>query len=115
MRKQMIENAAFEVATQVRTVEDCIESALAEIAELQGRMIHARSVTGMGIGPSHDPFEKLATANLSLIGARGSMAGCHAALIEAQQFVPGLRTVGFGDVEECPEKKTGHTDLRVVA
>ena len=35
MRKQMIENAAYEVATQVRAVEDSIEAALAEIAELQ--------------------------------------------------------------------------------
>ena len=36
MRKQMIEIAAYEVATQVRAVEDSIETALAEIAELQG-------------------------------------------------------------------------------
>ena len=115
MRKQMIENAAFDVATQVRTVEDCIEAALAEIAELQGRMIRARSVIGMGIATSHEPFEKLAVANQALVGARGSIAGCHAALVDAQQFVPGLRTVGFGDVEECPEKKTGHSGLRVVA
>ena len=47
MRKQMIENAAYDVATQVRAVEDCIESALAEIAELQGKMIRARAVTGI--------------------------------------------------------------------
>ena len=47
MRKQMIENAAFDVATQVRAVEDAIETALAEIAELQGRMIHCRSVAGI--------------------------------------------------------------------
>ena len=37
MRKQMIENAAYEVATQVRAVEDAIDAALAEIAELQSR------------------------------------------------------------------------------
>jgi hypothetical protein len=113
MRKQMIENAVYDVATQVRSVEDCIESALAEIAELQGRMVRARSVAGMGIGPSHEPFERLASANLALIGARGSMAGCHAALVEAQKFVPGLRTVSFGDVEECPE--VAKANLRVVA
>ena len=35
MRKQMIENAAYEVATQVRAVEDSIDAALGEIAELQ--------------------------------------------------------------------------------
>ena len=37
MRKQMIEDAAYEVATQVRAVEDSIEAALIEIAELQTR------------------------------------------------------------------------------
>ncbi len=37
MRKQMIENAAYEVATQVRAVEESIEAALAELAELQTR------------------------------------------------------------------------------
>ncbi|MEO8176238.1 MAG: hypothetical protein ABI626_06220 [Sphingomicrobium sp.] len=75
MRKQMIENAVYDVAEQVRSVEDCIEAALGEIAELQGRMVRARSVAGMGIGPSHAPFEQLAGATQALVGARGSMAG----------------------------------------
>ena len=114
MRKQKIEDAVYDVATQVRSVEDCIDSALAEIAELQGKMLHVASVAGMGIGQSHEPFEKLAGANQALVGARGSMASCHAALVEAQKFVPGLRAVAFGDVVPCPPK-TGSADLRVVA
>ena len=39
MRKHQIEYAAYEVATQVRAVEDSIEAALAEIAELQARIV----------------------------------------------------------------------------
>jgi hypothetical protein len=113
MRKQMIENAAFDVATQVRAVEDTIDTALAEIAELQGRMIHAHSVSGVGIAVDQNSFEYLAAALQNLIGARGGMAHCHRALVEAKQNVPGLRTVGFGDTDPCP--KTGHADLRVVA
>ena len=35
MRKQMIENAAHEVAIQVIAVENCIETTLTELAELQ--------------------------------------------------------------------------------
>ena len=112
MRKQMIENAAYEVATQVRMVEDTIDTALAELAELQSRMVHARSVTRIGVGTSHDAFEKLAGTVQRLVEARGAMAGCHAALAEAQSHVPGLRTVAFGDGEDCPEK-TGQ--LRIVA
>jgi hypothetical protein len=33
------------------------------------------------------------------------MANCHGALVEAKQLVPGLRTVGFGDMQECPPRQ----------
>jgi hypothetical protein len=114
MRKQMIENAAYEVATQVRAVEDSIEAALAELAELQSRMVRARSVTKAGFVSSHAAFEQLATTTTGLIAARGGIANCHAALAETRKTIPGLRTVGFGDEGECPDK-TGHADLRIVA
>ena len=114
MRKQLMENAAYEVATQVRAVEESIEAALAEIAELQMRMVHARSVTNAGFAASHVAFEQLAATTTGLINARGGIASCHVALVETQQTIPGLRTVGFGDGDQCPPQK-GHADLRVVA
>jgi len=114
MRKQMIENAAHEVATQVRTVEDAIEVALAEIAELQGRMVRARATMGVATATGHEAFEQLATATVSLVKARGGVADCHMTLKETTRFVPGLRTVGFGDMQECPPAQ-GRADLRVVA
>jgi uncharacterized protein YukE len=114
MRKQQIENAAFEVATQVRAVEDSIDGVLADIAELQSRMIRARSVTGVGVSTSQEAFAQLATALQALVGARGSIAGCHAALAHTKQFIPGLRTVAWGDGEECPPDE-GFANLRVVA
>lgn len=113
MRKQLIEKSAFEVATQVRAVEDSIETALAEIAELQGRMIRARAAAGVGISTGHEALEHLSQALQGLVSARGGMAGCHAALREAQGRVPGLRTVSFGDGSECPEDTKAL--LRVVA
>lgn len=113
MRKQLIENAAFEVATQVRAVEDSIDAALTEIAELQGKIIHARCVTGAAAGTGHEAFEQLAGALQSLVGARGAMIGCHAALVTAKGEVPGLRTVSFGDQGSCPP--AARTDLRIVA
>ena len=113
MRKQMIENAAYEVATQVRAVEDSIDLALAELGELQGKMVRVRSVAGISAGTGHEAFEKLAGALTALVGARGSMVGCHAALVDAKDQVPGLRTVGFGDEGDCP--KIARTDLRIVA
>lgn len=115
MRKHMIENAAYEVATQVRAVEDSVDSALAEIAELQGRMIRARSAMGISVVTGHSAFEQLSHAIQGLIAARGNIGNCHGALVEAKQFVPGLRTVSFGDVGECPEPTSGFADLRIVA
>jgi len=114
MRKQIIENAAFEVATQVRTVEDTIDSALVEIAELQARMVRVRSVAPIGVATGQGAFEHLATALQALVAARGGMADCHAELVEAKSAIPGLRTVAFGEPDECPPK-TARADLRIVA
>lgn len=113
MRKQQIENAAFEVATQVRAVEDIIEDALSEIAELQSRMIRARATMGIATATGHGAFEQLATAMQALVTARGGMANCHGVLKDTQQFVPGLRAVGMGEGNECPP--SAQVNLRVVA
>jgi len=113
MRKHQIENAAFEVATQVRAVEDSIEAALAELAELQMRMVHARSVMRANMVTSHAAFEQLAATTSNLVAARGGIANCHVALAETKQTIPGLRTVAIGD-EDCPPK-TAQVDLRIVA
>ena len=113
MRKQMIENAAFDVAEQVRAVEETIDNALSEIAELQGRMMRARTVAGVGVRTGHNALEHLSTALSGLVAARGGMGNCHAALLEATNVVPGLRTVGFGGMTECPKASGG--DLRIVA
>jgi hypothetical protein len=114
MRKQMIESAALEVATQVRAVEDAIEGALAELAELQGRMVRARATFGIATATGHEAFEQLAVAMQSLVKARGGMANCHVSMKETIQFVPGLRTVSWGDGEECPPQQA-RADLRIVA
>lgn len=114
MRKQLIETAAYEVATQVRAVEDAIEAALAELAELQGRMVRARATMGVSTATGHEAFEQLAVTMNSLVKARGGMASCHVTLKETTQLVPGLRTVGFGDAQECPPQQA-RADLRVVA
>ncbi len=113
MRKQLFESAAFDLATQVRTVEDSIETAIAELAELQARMVQTRGVTNANFLTSHAAFEQLAATTTGLVSARGGIANCHAALAEAKQSIPGLRTVSFGD-NECPPK-TAKADLRVVA
>jgi hypothetical protein len=115
MRKQIIETAAFEVATQVRAVEDCIDSTLAEIAELQARILRANSVAGVGVAAANPTIEHLLATMSGIVSARGAIAGCHAALVDAKGKVPGLRTVAFGDEGECPDTKTAANPLRIVA
>ncbi len=114
MRQYIVETAAHEVATQVRAVEDVIETALGEIAELQGRMIRARAAAGIATATGHTAFKHLADAVQALVSARGGMADCHGALVEARRLVPGLRTVSFGDAQECPPER-GAANLRAVA
>jgi hypothetical protein len=113
MRKQMLENAAFEVATQVRTVEESIDNTLAEIAELQARLMRANSVAHVGAAPVHSALQELAAALGSLVAARGSIVSCHQQLVDAKGKVPGLRTVAIGDDGECPPGPSGQ--LRIVA
>jgi hypothetical protein len=114
MRKQILQNAAFEVATQVRAVEDSIDTTLTEIAELQSRMMRVNSVAQVGPAAIHAALEELSAALRSLVSARGSIVGCHTQLVDAKDKVPGLRTVAFGDGDDCPPK-TAFADLRIVA
>ena len=113
MRKQMIENAAFSVATQVRTVEDAIDNLLADVGELQGRMARARGAMGIGPATGQAAFEQLGSAVQALVSARGAVAQCHCELASAKKAIPGLRTVSFGDTECPPDVALG--GLRVVA
>jgi hypothetical protein len=112
MRKQQIEAAAFELATQVRAVEDTIEAALTELAELQARMVHARTVTGAGFAATHSAFEQLAATTSGLVAARGGIANCHVALAETRKSIPGLRMVAIGD-DDCPPAQAA-ANLRIV-
>jgi hypothetical protein len=50
-----------------------------------------------------------------MVKARGTMAQCHEAMVEAKEFIPGVRTTSWGNGNPCCPPKTAHTDLRVVA
>jgi hypothetical protein len=113
MRKQMIENAAYEVATQVRAVEDSIDATLAEMAELQSRMMRVTAIAHIGPAAIHPALQELSAALSTLLAARASMVSCHRELAAARTKVPGLRTVSWGDDGECPP--SAQADLRIVA
>ena len=114
MRKQILEDAAIDVATQVRVVEDTIDAALGEIAELQSRIMRANSVARVGYGAAHPTLQQLANAMTNLVATRGAIVECHSELAAAKTKVPGLRTALIGDGDECPPAFAA-TDLRIVA
>lgn len=116
MRKQMIQEAAYEVGTQVRLVEQKIESALEELAELQIRMIRARATANVATATGHQALEQVAESLQGMVAARGNVAMAHAILKETAQHVPGLRdSVMFGDEGDTPMPTKGHANLRAVA
>ena len=114
MRKQAIQDAAYEVATQVRAVEDSIDAVLSEAAELQARIMRAFAVSAVSPRVIHESLEQLASGISGLVSARGAMVSCHEALAEARGKIPGLRTVSWGDGDPCPPA-IAETNLRIVA
>ena len=114
MRKQMIENAAYEVATQVRAVEDSIDAALAEIAELQARMMHAQVGRQRRLRRQPCRLRAARRDDRRTGRARGAIVHCHAALAEAKGKVPACARSPSATASECPPK-TGFADLRIVA
>ena len=93
MRKQMIENAAYEVATQVRAVEESIEAALAEWPNCRpGWFTRAASPAPVS-SASHAAFEQLAaTTHEPGRGARRNRQLPRRAGRD-RKTIPGLRTV----------------------
>ena len=115
MRKQMIENAAYEVATQVRAVEDSIDAALAEIAELQARIMRANAVARAGFGTVHPALEQLAAAVTGLVEARGCDRRLPCGAGRSQGQGPGPSHRRLRRRRRVPDQKTGLADLRIVA
>ena len=68
MRKQMIESAAYEVATQVRAVEDSIDTTLAEIAETRPRSVPDLARVS-GLGPAK--IERYGATLLDIVARSG--------------------------------------------
>jgi hypothetical protein len=117
MRKQAIWNAVHEVGIKTRAVEDLIESALAELAELQSKLIQVSHTAGVSYSTLQESFEGVATTINDLVKVRGSMAQCHSTFVETKEKIPGVRTNSWGDPDPCfcAPSKIAQTDLRVVA
>jgi DNA replicative helicase MCM subunit Mcm2 (Cdc46/Mcm family) len=114
MRKQEIWNAVHEVGIHTRAAEELIESALAELAQLQAKVVHVSNVAGVSYSTLQDSFEGVSSTINELVKVRGTMARCHEVFLEAKEQIPGVRPNKWGDPDPCCPK-IAETDLRVVA
>lgn len=113
MRRDAIWNAVHEVGIHTRAVEDLIESALVELAELQSKLVQVSNVAGVKYETLQQSFEGVSTTINDLVKVRGSMAQCHQVFVETKEKIPGVRTTSWGNGNVCCG--SAQTDLRIVA
>jgi len=107
--------AAMKVAESLFAAEEAIDVALARTAELNSKMVTARSDAKLSALVCQDAFEVSAAAFAALARARCDIVETHKRLSEAKIQV-GLRTVSVGDEwpkPPPPQADTSH--LRAVA
>jgi hypothetical protein len=100
MLKQRRE-VAMRVAESLFAAEEAIDAALARTAELNSRMVTARTDASLSALVGQDAFEVSAAAFAALARARCDIVETHKRLSEAKIQV-GLRTVAIGDGGEKP-------------
>ena len=115
MRKQAVQSAARQVATQLRSLEESIDATLEELAQLQSSMLHARATAGVGPHIGQEALAEVAQALGSIVTGRGQIAQAHAYLKGTSQMVAGVRELNYGDVSQTPPAASGMADLKIVA
>jgi hypothetical protein len=116
MRRQEIWNAVHEVGIHTRAVEDLIESALVELAELQAKLVQVSNVAGVSYSTLQESFEGVSATINDLVKVRSSMGRCHEVMVETKEKIPGLRTTkAWGNPDPCCGNGIQPADLRVVA
>jgi hypothetical protein len=107
-------DVAIKVAESLFAAEEAIDAALARTAELNSRMVTARSDANLSALVGQDAFEVSAAAFAALARARCDIVETHKRLSEAKIQV-GLRTVAIGDGAPKPPSAEHDGHLRAVA
>ena len=114
MRKEAIWNAIHEVGIHTRAVEDLIEAALAELSQLQAKVLEVSNVAGVSYSTLQDSFEGVSATINDMVKVRGTMARCHEVMVETKAKIPGVRPAKWGDPNPCCSG-SAEPDLRIVA
>ncbi|HMG48743.1 MAG TPA: hypothetical protein VK614_14950 [Allosphingosinicella sp.] len=97
---------AIKVAESLFAAEEAIDAALARTAELNSKMVTARTDASLSALVGQDAFEVSASAFAALARARSDIVETHKRLNEAKIQI-GLRTMAVGDELPKPPMPTG--------
>jgi hypothetical protein len=109
------QNAATKVVESLYAAEDAIDVALARAAELNSRLVTARTEAGLSALVGQEAFEVAASTYAALARARCDIVETHKRLSETKIQI-GLRSVAIGDsVPKPPSASTTNRHLQAVA
>ncbi|HMG48744.1 MAG TPA: hypothetical protein VK614_14955 [Allosphingosinicella sp.] len=97
---------AIKVRDSLFAAEEAIDAALARTADLNSKMVTARTDAGLSALVGQDVFEVAASAFAALARARCDIVETHKRLSEAKIQV-GLRTIAIGDLGKPPAAEQG--------
>ena len=95
---------AKSIADELFPTEADVDSAIVHASRLAIALIEGRRAAKQSITMGQEGLELMSRATAKLVEARGDIGVAHAAFRAAQTEL-GLRTVSFGDLWECPDKK----------
>ena len=95
---------AKQVAAELMPAETDLDNAILHASRLAIAVVEGRRSARLPISTGQAGLVHITRATVKLAEARSEMGAAHVALRETQDEV-GLRTVAFGDLWECPDKK----------
>jgi hypothetical protein len=107
-------DAAMQVAECLFAAEEAIDTALARTAELNSKMVTARTDASLSALVGQDAFEVSASAFAALARARSDIVETHKRLSEAKIQV-GLREIAIGELPKPPQARGRDSHLQAVA
>ena len=96
--------AAKQVAAELIPAETDLDNAILHASRLAIAVIEGRRSAKLPISTGQAGLVHITRATVKLAEARFEIGAAHIALRETQDEV-GLRSVAFGDLWECPDKK----------
>ena len=104
--------AARRVADELFPAEADLDNAILHASRLAIAVIEGRKSAKLPITAGQEGLALVSRAAAKLVDARGDIGAAHVAFRDTQEEI-GLRAVSFGDIYECPDKKTAQVPSHI--